>query len=778
MNITINTASRGAQTKDLFGIFFEDLNHAADGGLYAELVQNRSFEFAPIDRHDYHNLTAWEILGEATVVIENSEPLNTNNPHYAAITLYGVGGLCNLGFNSGIPIRSGAAYNFFCYARSAVEKQELRISLESKEGKCYAEVTVIIDSNNWKKYELSFTAGEFQTLTASAVIPGRLALRSKGKGTFYLDMVSLFPADTFKGRKNGMRKDIAEMLEIMQPKFMRFPGGCLVHDGSLDPNARNSMYRWKNTIGPVESRPARRSNWGYNQTLGLGYYEYFLFCEDIGTKPLPVLPAGWNPHNKDAAPLDQMQPWINDALDLIEFANGGIDTPWGAKRAELGHSAPFNLEYIAIGNEEVGDEFFERYSLFHHAIREKYPQIKIINSAAAWAAGSEFEKGWASARAHGSDLVDEHYYNSPEWFIANMRRYDSYKAEDPKVFLGEYASWGNTWYNALVEAAFMIGLERNAHIVGLACYAPMLCNAGYVNWQPDLIWFDNFRVYGSANYYVQKLFMQNQSTHLLDVQVKNAPPPQLPKDQNITGEIGIENARFPVSLYDIKLVFDGEEKCINNVVLNAEREKVIFANIDAHSFSLHCKAWEMGDEQIIRDRGFRIFFGRKDDNNTLLWEIGGWQNQDVIILSRVNGKSSALTQYLFTLESNKEYDLRLEVQGRQIRTFINGIPVNDTIDVIPAAESLYYNAGIDERNGDIIVKCANIKEEDITVEFNIENVNREIKEARVFQLSGYAKADENSFDNPEKVKPKEFLIPAQKSFVYTFPKESVTVLRL
>lgn len=332
-------------------------------------------------------------------------------------------------------------------------------------------------------------------------------------------MVSLFPEDTFLNRQNGLRKDIAEMIADLHPKFMRFPGGCLVHDGSLNENDRDSMYRWKKTLGPIEKRPARRNNWGYNQTLGLGYFEFFQFCEDIGAKPLPVLPGGWDPHHKRAVPVSMIKEWIDDALDLIEFANGDIDTEWGKKRADLGHPEPFFLEYIGIGNEEVGEEFFERYTYFHEAIRKKYPEIKIINTAGPCAGGIAYEMGWESAEKHGSDLIDEHYYQAPEWFIANHHHYDNYNGRTTKVFLGEYASKDDTWYNALVEASYMIGLEKNAESVGLACYAPLLCHTDYINWKPDMILYDNNRVFGTPSYYVQKLFMRNQGEQELTVSI-------------------------------------------------------------------------------------------------------------------------------------------------------------------------------------------------------------------------------------------------------------------
>ena len=290
----------------------------------------------------------------------------------------------------------------------------------------------------------------------------------------------------------------------MHPKFMRFPGGCLVHDGALDPDARDAQYRWKNTVGPIEERPARRSNWGYHQTLGLGFYEYFQLCEDIGAKPLPVISPGYDPHHGRAAEPDEMQYFIDEALDLIEFANGEPSTKWGGLRAQLGHPEPFGMEYLGIGNEEVGEGFFERYKIVADAVRARYPEIKLIGTAGPFAAGGEYERGWRHAREDGADFVDEHYYMTPEWFLANHHRYDAFPADGPKVFLGEYASWGNTWYNALCEASYMLGLERNAKAVGLSCYAPLFANADYVNWKPDMIWFDKEKSFGTANYHVQK----------------------------------------------------------------------------------------------------------------------------------------------------------------------------------------------------------------------------------------------------------------------------------
>ena len=409
--LTIDTAHPQEPLGDLFGIFFEDINHAADGGLYAEMVQNRSFEFDRIDNPQYHALYAWEKVEEGAQVqlqIETARPYHADSPHYLVMETKGNGraGIANLGFGDGFYLEKGETCLFTCYAR-ALEDRECLLSVSVEGTECCASAAFAVRDMEWKKYELRLTAERSTTA-------GRLLLTLSQAGRLALDYVSLFPEKTFLGRKNGLRRDIAQLLCDMKPKFMRFPGGCLVHDGSLNPSDRDSMYRWKNTLGEPENRPARRSNWGYNQTLGLGYYEYFQFCEDIGAKPLPVLPGGYDPHHQRMVPLDEMGPWIQDALDLIEFANGGTDTEWGGLRASLGHPAPFGLEYLGIGNEEVGDAFFERYVLIHRAVREKYPEIKLINTASPFAAGTEYERGWRSARENGSDLIDEHYYMAPE----------------------------------------------------------------------------------------------------------------------------------------------------------------------------------------------------------------------------------------------------------------------------------------------------------------------------------------------------------------------------
>ena len=328
--LTIYTQERGAELGDLFGIFFEDLNHAVDGGLYAELVQNRSFEFDPIDRAEYHALTAWEKIerggGKAEITVEDSHPLNPRNLHYAAINIVSEGdgvGIINLGFNSGIPVKQGEDYLFSVHAwRDASFDEPVVVTIEGTDGVVHGEAAIVVETSEWTKYEVTITAN----VTDSS---SRLVIVTKGKGKLFLDMVSLFGNDLSQSDKRHAGRH-CRMIADLRPKFMRFPGGCLVHDGSLNPEDRNSMYRWKNTLGDIEQRPARRNNWSYNQTFGLGYYEYFLFCEDIGAKPIPILPGGVDPHHERAVPIEELSPWVQDALDLIEFANGDPSTEWGA----------------------------------------------------------------------------------------------------------------------------------------------------------------------------------------------------------------------------------------------------------------------------------------------------------------------------------------------------------------------------------------------------------------------------------------------------------------
>ena len=740
--ITLYPQQKGAPLGDLYGIFFEDLNHAADGGLYAEMIQNRSFEFCSIDNKEYHGLYGWTdgvgqpLRSEAVHVrVLTDQPLHPKNPHYLKIDVNETFELQNTGFNQGLALSEGERYDFSLFARTPIQSVNITVQLKEVDGSILAQETIAVKNPEWQKCEVKLTA---KTTTRTA----RLALVFEAGTNCAVDMVSLFPVATFKGRKNGCRKDIADLLAAMNPKFMRFPGGCLVHDGSLNAEDRDSMYRWKNTIGPIEHRPSRRNSWGYNQTLGLGFYEYFLLCEDLGAKPLPVLPAGWDPHHQQAVPVEMLGEWIQDALDLIEFANGNTATKWGGMRAEMGHPEPFNLEYLAVGNEEVGQEFFNRYDHFHKAIREKYPEIRLINSAGPFAAGSEYQRGWNSARKNGSDLVDEHYYQTTDWLLANHDRYDHYDSTGPKVFLGEYASWGNEWYNAAVEASYMIGLERNADKVALACYAPMLANIDYVNWRPDLIWFDQARVYGSMNYHVQKIFTKFQGTHNMGMEVTGLAAPKLLEEKHIAGGIGIVGDNAEVNYRNVRIINNhtGEEITVADGKINAYEKVTFIERFEETDYTIKFEFEKTGGQW---DRGFQLNFGEQNTENTFVWLLGGWQNQDCMIRSVREGRISDLTQTIWKVETGKSYTCELHIKDRHITSIVDDVVMNDIEAKVPILKQFYTNCTLDETCKKQYVKLVNVSE---PVTVTLKGITGE--RLTMHKLTAEAKAV-NDFSNPE-----------------------------
>ena len=760
--ITIYQDKPYKELGDLYGLFFEDINHAADGGLYAELVQNRSFEFCEIDKQEYHSLTAWEKSEECQWQVLDAKPLNEENIHYLQVLAKSDSYIMNSGFNSGIFVEKDKEYLFSVYVRTAVEGGVLRISVENSEKKVYAAETICTKaSEDFVKYQVRLQATD-------TTWEGSLYITFEKEGVYELDMVSLFPVDTYKGRENGLRKDIAQALAEMKPKFMRFPGGCLTHDGALDDHARNSMYRWKRTLGPIEKRPSWRNNWRYNQTLGLGYYEYFCFCEDMGAKPLPVVPAGFNPHKGEGEALEQLDVWVQETLDLIEFANGDETTPMGKVRGEMGHPAPFGLAYLGVGNEEIGEGFFERYPYFHRAIREKYPEIKIINTAGPFAVGEGYEDGWRSAREHGSDLIDEHYYSSPEWFLANMHHYEDYDDKGPKVFLGEYASWGNTYYNAIVEAAYMTHLERSK-AVALACYAPMLCNVDYVNWQPDMLWFDNHRIMKTPNYYVQKMFMENQGTHAVAFEMKGLDEiVPLTDEVNLVGGITIMGNDITGSIWDMQVEEEGVTRSLDDIQITDNTQHQL-TDITGKRFILTFKF-----KRSSGRKGLKINFGKKDDKNFLQWEFGGWDNWDCNLGNISNGRGSTISHRIFHVE-NIEYTLKLEVDGRHIKTYVNGENYNDVTDRLPELEELYVTASVDKVQGTTILKAVNLTGEEKVVVLSLDG--EEKKQVEITSLAGYGLDAVNSLDEPDKITTvKSQAQLSDNQLPYSFPPHSVTVL--
>lgn len=756
--ISIDTKARGASLGDFYGIFFEDINHSSDGGLYAQMVRNSSFEFCALDNKSYTALTAWEPVGDTELTVKERGGCLPKNPHFVEITSLSQGrnGIRNLGYGKGMYFAGGEKYELSFFAKGAMD---IRVALEDGDRNELSALELRL-TDSWERYRLSLISGA-ETET------GALSITFDGDGRIALDAVELFPADTYK---NGVyRRDLAEALEELKPKFMRFPGGCLVHDGDLDPESRGACYCWKNTIGAPEARPARRNNWGYNQSLGLGYYEYFLLCEHFGCEPLPVLPAGWNPHRHDACPIENMQPWIDDALDLIEFANGDAETHWGRVRAELGHPKPFRLKYLAIGNEEVGEEFPERWRIIADAVRERYPKIKLIHSAGPFSSGSEYERGYKAAKADKADLIDEHYYCSPEWFLANIHRYDKFPARKPKVFLGEYASCGNDLRSALAEAAYMTGLENAAHAVSLACYAPLLCHVDYVNWRPDLIWFDNHRVCRTPNYYVQQLFSANLGDYILPVsgELKSFRLPSPP----ISGAVELVSDGIEGWLWDVRVINldNGDTVNFGNFDLSPDFKNAL-SIINLTNFELRFNFKKGGGRA---DKGIYVNFGKNGDENRLCWEIGGWQNQDCLISSCINNRSTCLDQHIFNVETGTEYELCLHVEGRKITTIVNGAVMNTCEDKIPTIEELYVTASKIKKTGEVIIKAVNVRNESCRTAVNLGGDY----EGTLYLLTGESADATNTFDK-EAVAPVEMPITLTDGGEVEFPPLSVTVMKV
>ena len=778
--IMISTES-GEPIGDLFGIFFEDLNHAADGGLYAELVQNRSFEFQEIDNPSYHSLTAWEPVGdesEVMLTVREDSAVSERNPHYLRITAADGAvnaGVRNTGFGSGMYLERGKKYLFSCYARCRQEIScGLQVLLLGEEDTIIGEGTFAV-KGQWTKYEAVLKAEE-------TTRRGKLAIMINGGKEVDLDFVSLFPEETYKGRKNGLRVDLAKALEDLKPKFMRFPGGCLVHDGSLDENARDSLYRWKNTIGPLEERPARRSNWRYNQTLGLGYYEYFLLCEDIGAKPVPILPAAYDPHHKRAVPLEELQPWIQETLDLIEFANGDRTTKWGKIRAELGHEKPFGLEYLGIGNEEVGEGFRERFPYFAKAVHEKYPEIRIIGSSGPFCGGTEYDLGWECAKANGADLVDEHYYMSPEWFIANMHRYDSFAKSTPHVFLGEYASCSNTGASALTEAAFMTQMQNASHAVKMACYAPLFCHKDYENWKPDLIWFYNAEICRSVNYQVQKLFMNHQGDELLPYTFETSMKKETLADLHTRKQGDIyfwgNAARVLFSRIELHDEDTGKKIFFADQEVLADQVPLLLHKDAPQNFRLKFHARELEGF-----KGFCLYFAWKNEKNRLSWKLGGWENQDGALMEEINGRNSVLNHRTFEVERNRDYEFELRVSENRIEGWIDGM-LFQSVNLLPIeVEPLYITASREKSTSDIIVKVVNLREEDMESELVFTKLDGSKYFCSFYVLSEKDCVEDLHFPGVQRaeIKTVETIVEFaddRKALGRKFPARSVTVMRL
>ncbi|MEV7732647.1 alpha-L-arabinofuranosidase C-terminal domain-containing protein [Streptomyces sp. NPDC088921] len=787
--ITVDPAARGAKIDDtMYGVFFEDINRAADGGLYAELVQNRSFEYSTADNSSYTPLTSWTVSGTGQVLNDDGR-LGERNRNYLSL---GAGSsVTNAGYNTGIHVDEGKRYGFSVWAR-ADAGTTLTVSLQDADGTLATARKVAVTKSGWARYTATFTA----TGTSS---DGRLTVASSAAAA--LDMVSLFPRDTYRGEPNGLRKDLAEKIAALHPGFVRFPGGCLVNTGSMEDYSaasgwqRKRSYQWKDTVGPVEQRATNANVWGYNQSYGLGYYEYFRLSEDIGAMPLPVVPALVTGCGQNKAVVDEalLKRHIQDTLDLIEFANGPASSTWGKVRAKMGHAKPFHLTHIEVGNEEnLPNEFFARFKEFRAAIQARYPDIQVISNSGPDDSGATFDTAWQLNKDAKVDMVDEHYYNSPQWFLQNNDRYDSYDRSGPKVFLGEYASQGNTFKNGLTEAAFMTGLERNADVVKLASYAPLFANEDYVQWRPDLIWFNNHASWNSANYEVQKLFMTNVGDRVVPSTATGTPALLAP----ITGAVGLSTWATTAAYDDVKVTgvdgttlltddFSGDAAQWTHTGggswsvqdgqyvqtdVTAENTMVSAGDPSWHDYDLKAKATKKAGKE-----GFLVAFGVKDTGNYYWWNIGGWNNTQSAVEQAVDGGKSTLVSKAGSVETGRTYDIDVKVRGRQVTLYLDGQEWGSFTDDKPA-EPFRQVVTRDQKTGDLIVKVVNAQNAAARTAIDLGGA-KVASRARVTTLA--AAPDAVNSETSTAVAPvRSTFDGVAGKFSYTFPANSITFLRI
>ena len=755
----------------LWGVFFEDINMSADGGIYPELVRNRSFEDADTPEN-------WRFANgsggrsEARIVTADVHgqppPLNTFNRKSLRIKVAGPFTLQNQGY-WGMNIVGGDGYTLRFAARGEKFDGKLTAKILSSKGETLASGEFFGIGAGWKYYGLDLKA-------IGSDPRAELEINGDGQGVLFLDMVSLMPKKTWKD--HGLREDLADSLVALHPKFLRFPGGCWVEGDDFA-----HMLHWKNTIGDIDARTPLWNIWGYNATHGLGFYEYLQLAEDLGAEPLFCINVGMS--HKETVPMDRMDEWVQDALDAVEYANGPTNSVWGARRAAAGHSAPFHLKYMEIGNENAGfTGYVEHYRLFFDAIRAKYPYIKFVAD------------GWDNFGAQQPDIVDDHYYDTPDWFMRHARLYDQKDRNGPKVFVGEYAVTKNCGLGnlrgAIGEAAFMTGLERNSDEVVMASYAPLLVNLNHRAWNPDLINFDSAKWYGLPSYYVQKLFADNRG----DVWLPTAVESPVEEPAVIGGQIGVGTWNTAAEFKDVKVAApdgqilfssdfsrgtqgwkflgDGANWSAQEGALRqtAERESIraLAGENTWTDYTLTLKARKLSGAE-----GFLILFNINGADDRTWWNLGGWSNtQDGI---EANGTLDSKPGHI---DTDRWYDIKVVVSGRHVKCYLDGGLVHDLdFDSGGVIESLYATAATDASSGDIIVKVVNAHAKALEAEMDLSGAQNLSGEGLASVLTSESPTDENSLAEPLKVSPKTESVSFSGSIlIRSFPGNSFTVLRL
>jgi alpha-L-arabinofuranosidase len=761
--LTVDVSRPGPRISPmLWGIFFEDINLSADGGIYPELVRNRSFE-------DSENPEHWKLSttgsAKARMTIDDTKPLNAVNRRSLKLTVESTNGggvqLVNEGY-WGMAMVKDAEYCLSLAARADDGVGgPIAAAIESRSGRRLAEGVIEGLSGEWKNFSLDLKAGGTDP-------QAKLVLSFAQPGTIWLDMVSLLPKKTWKN--HGLRPDLAEMLAGLKPAFVRFPGGCWVEGDEM-----KFAYRWKRTIGDVAQRVPLWNIWKYYATHGLGFHEYLVMCEDLGAEPLFVINCGMS--HRENVPMDKMREWVQDALDAIEYANGPATSKWGSVRAKAGHPAPFNMKYIEIGNENGGPPYQERYALFYDAIKARYPHMQLV-------ADVPTEK-------RPADIVDEHYYSSPEFFMMQADRYDKYPRKGPKIYVGEYAVTQNCGQGnlrgALGEAAFMTGMERNSDVVVMASYAPLFVNVHHRGWNPDLIDFDSSRVYGIPSYSVQKMFAENRGDVVLPVDVRC----RLVNEGPTGGAIGVGTWITQAEFKDIKVtrgdktlfasdfadgtkgwrLLSGDWKVQNGLLRQnsmADNVRAVTGDKSWTDYTYSLKARKLGGTE-----GFLILFRVQNDHEKAWWNLGGWGNRGhAIELGGVIGQ-----EVPGRIETGRWYDIRIELKGTNIKCYLDGKLIHDIN--YPSVKSLFASASREGVSGDVILKVVNVTAAEQAAMVKLQGAHKLESTATLTMLASPNAADENSLEHPTKVAPKtsSITIPGPV-FSHTFPANSLSVLRV
>ena len=793
--IDVDASNKGVKvSKMLNGIFFEDINHAADGGLYAELIRNRSFED---NDSTPENWSAYETAGaSAQMKLVKDKLLNEKQGKALEVkfqaTPRALAGICNSGY-WGINAVQGRTYQLTFWAKGKL-KGDLKAALMNKNGvDTYSEANITSKlSGKWTKYTATLVSN---TTDGNAAF----YLLCNGKGTVTFDVVSLFPP-TFKNRTNGCRPELAQLLYNIRPRFMRFPGGCFVEGQESSENA----FHWERTIGPIEQRPGHLNrNWGYRTTDGMGFDEFLQLSEDIGAKPLYVVNVGlWH---GGMTPVDSIQPWIDECMNALEYANGDITTKYGKMRAENGHPAPYNIEYLEIGNENnqpgqdmksQSDHYYDRFKLFKNAVLAKYPQMHLIGNVAAW--GTDEPKWNIDEEV---ELLDEHYYRNPSWFTDNYHKYDFYSRTGSKIYCGEYAvtqGFGETGNldAALGEAVYMMGMENNSDVVEMNSYAPIFVNVNNIAWQPDMIRYNSDKVMCTPSYYVQKLMSNNLGTDMLNI-TQSSPykSMSISEDRPEYYQVGVGTWSTNSSFDNLKVeseqtkfsddcnntsdfkTIKGDWKVVDGVLTQSSDKDACIEILDRQVTGMKY-TYTLRARKNDGNEGFLIVYNYKDPKNYCWLNLGGWGNTQHGIEQIVNGSKGQSITTTGTIEKGRWYDVKIEVNGDSVKCYLDNKLIFNTKPRSNTSPGIFSNASIDENNGEIFVKVVNTGSTGTTVKINMKKFN--IKEAVVTRLTSQKGTDENTFETPTKIYPvDETLSPLSNGAVtLDIPAYSLNIVRL